>query len=469
MEGRAQGVEALVLMTRAFRAAEGAPASDGSHPPAQSSWRLAAVVAIIACFALYAWQAVTAGKPVASGLLLLPVLLMLTAPALIRASRSESAFDLAGLMATGLALRCIGAYFRYVNGADAHVYHQVGSELARSFRALDFSVDVGREIPGTGGLRYIAGLVSVPTNSTEFLTFLVFTWFGFWGCVLFYRALVTALPGADRARYAKLIFLWPSLVFWPSSIGKEAWIMLTLGLTMLGAARVLVRRRGGYSLFVAGLGGMTLVRPHVALLAFVAFGVAFLVGRRGEARPGVVTPASVAKGVGLVMLLLLGGVLATRTVDFLKIDDLSGSSVDTALQSVRDLSAEGGSQYDPPDPDTPTGYVTAFVTTLARPLPTEASGSEQLFTAAEGLLLGALLLTSWRRLASLPRRLRREPYVMLALAYVLMFAYVFSAISNFGILARQRVQVLPFVFVLLAIPAVAGVKQRDPRTPPVPS
>ena len=456
-------------MARPFGTGGVVPSPSTSRAREGFPWRLAAVVVFVACFSLYAWQTLIAGRPVGGGLLLLPVLFMLTAPAFVRASRSESTFDLAGLMATGLALRCAAAYFRWVNGADAHVYHQVGAELARSFRSLHFSVDVGREVPGTGALRYIAGLVSVPTNSDEFLTFLVFTWFGFWGCVLFYRAFVTALPGADRSRYAKLIFLWPSLAFWPSSIGKESWIMLTLGLAMLGAARVLVRRRGGYSLLTAGLAGMTLVRPHVALLAVVAFGVAFLVGRRDDSRAGVVTPTSVAKAVGIVMLLLVGGVLATKTVAFLKIDDLSGSSVDTALQSVRERSAEGESQYESPNPGTPGGYVTAFVTTIARPLPTEAHGFEQLATSAEGLVLFGFLLTSRRRLASVPRRLRREPYITFALAYLLMFVYAFSAISNFGILARQRVQVLPFVFVLLAVPAVGAARQRDLRTPPVPS
>ena len=38
----------------------------------------------------------------------------------------------------------------------------------------------------------------------------------------------------------------------------------------------------------------------------------------------------------------------------------------------------------------------------------------------------------------------------LALAYMLMFFFAFGTIANFGILARERQQLMPFVFVLLA-------------------
>jgi hypothetical protein len=41
-----------------------------------------------------------------------------------------------------------------------------------------------------------------------------------------------------------------------------------------------------------------------------------------------------------------------------------------------------------------------------------------------------------------------------ALVYLLVFFFAFGTIGNFGILARQRSQAMPFVFVILALPAV---------------
>jgi hypothetical protein len=77
------------------------------------------------------------------------------------------------------------------------------------------------------------------------------------------------------------------------------------------------------------------------------------------------------------------------------------------------------------------------------------------------MVLFGLFVTSRRRLLGLLRRLRDEPYYMVAIAYTAMFIFAFAAIANFGILTRQRVQLIPFVFVLLSAPPVARVVRRS--------
>jgi hypothetical protein len=405
------------------------------------------------------------GKQVGSALLLVPLLFMLTGPALLRANRTEKGFDLAGLMATGLALRFVSAYYRWQHGADAHAYNSVGTHLAQTFRTLHFGANVHGPVPGTGGMNFITGLVSVPAGSNEFAKFCLFTWLGFWGCVLLYKAFVTALPDADRSRYATLIFLWPSLVFWPSSIGKEAWMLLAVGVAMLGAARVLTRKHGGYTLLFAGLLAGSFVRPHVALLGLMAFAIALFIGRREATGSTAITPASVAKVAGLIIVLLVGGYLVTRTQQLVDPGDTgSASSVGSTLAHVQAETTQGNSKFSPSSPNSPVGYAKATVTILFRPFLTEAHGFEQQLTAVEGLLLFGLTVASWRRLRTLPRRLRAEPYYTLALAYVLMFIYAFAVVGNFGILARERTQLVAFLFVLLSIPApvVARGRQRRP-------
>ncbi len=53
-----------------------------------------------------------------------------------------------------------------------------------------------------------------------------------------------------------------------------------------------------------------------------------------------------------------------------------------------------------------------------------------------------------------------------AIVYLLIFFFAFGTISNFGILARQRSQVMPFVFVLLALyPATRKTDQQKTETP----
>jgi hypothetical protein len=109
--------------------------------------------------------------------------------------------------------------------------------------------------------------------------------------------------------------------------------------------------------------------------------------------------------------------------------------------------------------DNPVKFPATIVTVLLRPFPTEAHSVEALGTSIEGIVLLGLIAASWRRLKYLPRALLNEPYVMYALASTLMFCFIFSYVANFGLLARQRTQIFPMLFVLLAfIP--------DPRKSP---
>jgi hypothetical protein len=86
----------------------------------------------------------------------------------------------------------------------------------------------------------------------------------------------------------------------------------------------------------------------------------------------------------------------------------------------------------------------------------------------EGMVLAVLVLLSWRRLLTIPRRLRAEPYTTYAVVYLLMFFFAFGTISNFGILARQRSQAMPFVFVLLSVPVAFAPTRRSPTERPSP-
>jgi hypothetical protein len=125
------------------------------------------------------------------------------------------------------------------------------------------------------------------------------------------------------------------------------------------------------------------------------------------------------------------------------------------LASTEARTAQGSSAFDPVAVNSPLDVPLAAVTVLFRPLPFEVGSVQMLLTSAEGVLLAALAVVSWRRLASIPRLMWSMPYVMFSLVFVVLFVCVFSSFANFGILARQRTQMLPFLFVLLALPPVA--------------
>jgi hypothetical protein len=416
------------------------------------------------CFYLW-FHPVTAVGPVGVGVFLIPALTIVTVPLFLKLGR-ESTHDLGGLAALGLLLRFLACFSRFGGAADGGVYTIKGAALAQSYKHLNFDVDTGGSFPGTGGMRVLAGLVATVTNTNAFAEFLVFTWLGFIGCYLLYRAFVTAMPNADHYRYALLIFLWPTLIYWPSSVGKDCWMLFTLGIGAVGAARVLRRFAGGYTLLAIGLLLGSIVRPQIVLMELIAFAFALLIGRRANTRPGAITPGSVAKVAGLVVLLVLGGFLINRTADLLSSNDIN-TSVDSALAANTSRTAQGGSQFTPSNPKQPVGYAIAAVTVLFRPFPFEAHAVDQLGVSLEALGLMVLVGMSWRRLITIPRRVRSDPYVTMAAAYILLFIFAVGTVSNFGILSRYRSQLMPFVFVLLCVPPLTQRRRPsdDDKTP----
>ena len=142
---------------------------------------------LLTCFFLYA---AIQGKDTAIGLALVPLFCMRWHPGSRGWRVPQPAFKLLPIMYLGLLLRYLAAYFRLENAADALYYHRYGKLIAPEFRALSFGVDVRGEVPGTGTVRYISGLITVFTGNSIFAEFLVFTTFAFIGVVFFYKAFV---------------------------------------------------------------------------------------------------------------------------------------------------------------------------------------------------------------------------------------------------------------------------------------
>jgi hypothetical protein len=92
------------------------------------------------------------------------------------------------------------------------------------------------------------------------------------------------------------------------------------------------------------------------------------------------------------------------------------------------------------------------VTVLLRPFPFELQPGLATVAGLEGVLMAGLIVVSRRGVVRIPSMMLRNAYVAFALAYSAAFVFAFSSISNFGILARERAQLFPILFVLFAIP-----------------
>jgi len=402
------------------------------------------------------------------GLLIGPILLLTIVPLAVRTARREHnpaagrIVLLAALakLSVGTVARYIVTYGVYHGTADAESYFTTGMDLAPQFKRGDFS-NLG-SISGTHFIEVLSGVVQAIIGQTRLGEFVVFSWFGFLGLYFMYQAFRIAFPEGDLRRYRWLVFFWPSVVYWPSGIGKDAWIAMALGMMVLGIANLYVGRWRGVWWLAAGTFASAIVRPHITLLVFAAFGVGLVLRR--SAGPGARLLARPAGTLILVVGMLLASlVLFAQTASFFKLDSLDVSSAQDVLAKAELQTSEGGSSFTAPDPTSVQGYIAATVTVMFRPFPYEAGSGAAMIAGGEGLLLIALVFLSLRRISRFPALSLRHAYIAFAGAYCAAFIFAFSSINNFGILARERgSQFFPILFIILAIPK-RRVRELPPR------
>ncbi len=385
---------------------------------------------------------------------LAPAFFVVSLPFLRRQAIREGDPSVFRFLMLALAVKLAGAFLRYYASVlfygglrDATVYSKYGAQIAANFRHGDFTTGLS-SLSGTDFIRFFTGVVYALTGTSKLGGCVVFSWLGFLGLYFFYRAYTIAVPEGRRRSYGYLLFFLPSLVFWPSSIGKDAWMMFAMGLATYGIARLLTRWTiGGTFAAVAGLWLASLVRPHIAALVAVAFVVALVTRKsRGELRE----LAPLVKGASIVLAVALAIGLAVKTSNSLHIQ--VSSNLGTTLTRIQDRTSKGGSNFTPSLADSPGRLPVAMVTVLFRPFIFEAHDTQARLAALESTVLLLLCLARFRWVMAAFRSFRRQPYVVFCVVYVLLFIVAFSSFANFGLLARERVQLYPLFLVLISIP-----------------
>jgi hypothetical protein len=413
---------------------------------------------------LFALAIADANSELLQALTLAPVLVASIVPIALHIARAERDATLVGIVMAAIVAKLLAGLLRFYvafevySNSDALQYHLVGESLVDRFREGVFDPGIGKLV-GTNFIKIFTGIVYAVFGVSRIGGFLVFSWMGFLGLILMARAFRVAVPQGDARRYLILVLFLPSLLYWPASLGKEAWMMLALGLCAYGVACILRGRGVGIVSLGLGLLAVSMVRPHMGLVVFVGLVFALLLLRV----PARTYAAPLFRVLGLVALLVAGVVLASQTATFIGEPTLTADAVTSQLDNTEVQTADGGSEFSPVPVNTPVDMVPAFVTVFFRPFPFEASNAQALLVSAECLLILGLALASWKRIRAVPRLIRSTPYVAFCIGYVLVFVYAFSSFSNFGLLARQRVQALPFLLVLFALPEYQTLPRRSRR------
>ena len=253
------------------------------------------------------------------------------------------------------------------------------------------------------------------------------------------------MPEADPRRLAAFGFLLPSMAFWPSSIGKEAVMVLGIGLVANGAARQWTGARGGMALVAGGLGVTALVRPHITLLLVAALLGAVMVTRWDAV--GSSDPLRKVASIGILVGLLIASVVLANS--FFEIDTSSGEQLSDVFEQTEERTDRGGSTFETSGP---LLFPWTVVTVLFRPFPFEATNFQTAITSLETTFLLVVTIARRRVLGRLVRSCRQLPMVAFVLVFGALFVLAYSNFGNFGILARQRVQLYPLLVGLLCVP-----------------
>jgi hypothetical protein len=399
------------------------------------------------------------------------ILVLVSLPIARRLSRAEGDPRLVTLLMTGLFLHFLGGPAQIF--VDNHAYHGVadfsgyvhqGATLSGNFRSFHFTTAGARlrSVLGDGSVSIAAGVVFALVGVNELAAFFVFAWFSWLGTIFFYRAFCLTFPEGGHRRYALILFFLPSLLFWTSDVSKESIMMLALGVTTFGCARVLARQRRGYPVMVLGTFLGIFTRPDEFALLLGGFTIAVLF-RSHDARRQLRALRRISTFVFLVAILIVTAVL---TAKFVKANP---ASVSKALNSVHSnnggssaLAAGLGSSNVPYSSD-PLLFPRDVYTVLFDPLPITARSFTQLLASGENTVILILVLTSLRRLRLVYRAGRERPYVLLAAIYTIGFLYVFAALGNLGLITRERTLLFPYFLVLLAIPV--SPKGEPPQFP----
>jgi hypothetical protein len=371
------------------------------------------------------------------------------------------------LVCGSLQIFVVDHFYNHV--ADWLRYDNQGRQMADNLRHGHFTLQgtgITQRFINDGSVSFFGGIIMTVIGPNQLGAFFVSAWVAYVGTVFFYKAFTVTFPGVDRRFYAKLIFLFPSILFWTADVGKEAVMLFALGLTAYGMAMILVRNGRGY--LYALIGGVigVIIRPNEAALLVGGFAVAMLVrslyvvevdGRPPVRRGGI---AGIGSFIFVAAALVVVAYEASHLLHPVTANGHGGLT--GALSNLSKGNTGTGAGFGSSGvaySSNPLWYPRDVYTVLFDPFWFNAGSVTQIVQSVENTLIVGVFVYSFRRLRYLFRVCAQRPYVLMALVYSLLFLYSFAALGNLGLITRERTLLLPMLFTVLAFP-VAGAGER---------
>tara|TARA_R100000935_G_scaffold198_1_gene554 strand:+ start:8196 stop:9368 length:1173 start_codon:yes stop_codon:yes gene_type:complete len=337
-------------------------------------------------------------------------------------------------------LWCVHLFFAVIfyvytrsNSADVNGYWKIAKGSTPADLALYISKGFGTNV------MYLFNYFPAHTLDLSIFTgFMIYAFVSFIGVCYLYKTCIELIPYNTRffgVNIFPLLLFFPSIHFWSAGPGKDA--LLFFSITMFGYALIKLNKRMGLALLSTIIA--MLIRPHVLIILFAGFGVAFLLSM------------NVKVWKRLLIFILLAGVsiaLLPTVLEYVSLDSITVENTLNRLDSqARNLSGDTvGSSVDIQS----YPFILKIITFLFRPLFFDI---DSMFTALASIENFILLLLTIKVLASKPiKTYRNAPVVVKSyLIFLLLGTLIFSfSLGNFGIILRMKNMFIPaFILYLL--------------------
>jgi len=330
-------------------------------------------------------------------------------------------FDM--LFAMHMLMGVVYLLYAYATASDSFRYYRLASE-ARTWGQLWGT--------GTSFINFaaypFANLFGLSFNSVM----LVFSFIGFQGVVLFYRAARENISGLPLKWFGltvlELLFLLPNLHFWSASVGKGSVMTFAIGLTIFGLSRF--NRR-----FIPLIGGsllIYLIRPHILFVVLLGTGIGVLLNSKGL--------KWAVKGPLILLSLVAVFLVSDDVVEFAGTESVNVFESDAITHRATEL----GKSTSGVDISNYNQAMKLF-TFLYRPLFVDSPGALGLVSSFENLIL--LYLTFQLIMNMLATWSRWNGFFQVGIFIFLLAAVALAQVTgNLGIAIRQKAQILPLFF-----------------------
>jgi hypothetical protein len=448
---------------KAGRPTQNTDEEDAPKPP---SW--VGVTGPLAALLIVAGAAIGVGlgnNNVLGALIVVPVLAGITALIGRRLAEIDGNPLVFQIVMAGFVVKCAGVVIRYVisftlyGASDATEYDKFGRQIGRGLRHGEL-ISQGGHWAGTNFVRLLTGIFYTVTPMSKLSGFMIFGWLSYLGVLLFWRAYRKAISDRNDLTFLQWVVLIPTMVYWPSALGKDAWMVLCLGLAAYGVACILTTRPLlGWIAFAGGIAGVSEVRPHLGLSVVAGLVLAMLFRKWPQ-------KGKFAALIAVGLVIVAGMVVVSQASHFLGVGVFSQKGIQKELNDVKGRTGEGGSEFHPIPVHSPVQFPPAAVTVLFRPFLFEAHNPQSLGVAIEETVLLVAFIVNRKRWLRALRLCRSRPYVLYCIGAISTFVIAYSSFSNFGLIARQRAQIMPLLLVLLVFPKA---EEEAPEDAPPPS